>query len=203
MMSKLMIIPVILILIVTGIITVYVAGCGNDEFIEAGFAANSTIAQAPMTVHFTDQSRGHIDSWEWDLNGDGQVDSVLQNPTYTYDIPGNYTVSLKVDSSDGSDTTVKTEYIIATSVPCQADFVAEMIQVEGREPIKFFDRSIGNIISWQWDFDNDGIPDATVPNPTHTYIKDGVYTVVLTVATANCQDTMTKQDYITVTGCKK
>jgi len=37
----------------------------------------------------------------------------------------------------------------------------------------------GSIISYEWDFgDGDA---ATVPNPTHNYIQDGAYTVILTV----------------------
>ena len=53
---------------------------------------------------------------EADVDGDGIVDSNEQNPTYTYDEAGTYTVSLTVYEADGdSDTETKTDYITVTS----------------------------------------------------------------------------------------
>ena len=39
----------------------------------------------------------------------------------------------------------------------------------------------GTIAQYQWDFDNDGTPDATGVKAIHTYTKPGIYTAVLTV----------------------
>ncbi|HEB52260.1 MAG TPA: PKD domain-containing protein [bacterium] len=39
---------------------------------------------APRTVAFTDTSSPTPSSWAWDLDGDGQVDSTVQNPTFVY-----------------------------------------------------------------------------------------------------------------------
>ncbi len=51
--------------------------------------------------------------------------------------------------------------------------------------VYFTDNSIipqdRTIVSWQWDFDSDGIIDSTMQNPSFIYTKAGKYTVSLTV----------------------
>ncbi|MBK8988312.1 MAG: PKD domain-containing protein [Chloroflexi bacterium] len=53
---------------------------------------------------FLDGSGGAPTSWEWDFDGDNVVDSTDQLPTYTYNAPGVYVVTLTV-SNDGGVTT--------------------------------------------------------------------------------------------------
>ncbi|UCD18037.1 MAG: S8 family serine peptidase, partial [Candidatus Zixiibacteriota bacterium] len=76
----------------------------------ADFSGSPTTGTAPLTVDFTDLSSGNPDSWDWDF-GDGLGSSTLQNPSYTYNDPGDYTVTLVAYNLCGSDTDVKTDYI--------------------------------------------------------------------------------------------
>ena len=90
----------------------------NDTEPKANFTANQTSGFAPLTVQFNDSSVSYdgIITWEWDFNGDGIIDSNEQNPIYTYDEAGTYTVSLTVHEADGdSNTETKTDYITVTS----------------------------------------------------------------------------------------
>jgi len=48
--------------------------------------------------------------------------------------------------------------------------------------VQFTDTSTNGPTSWQWDFQDDGVVDSTVQNPTHVYSTPGVYPVRLTVA---------------------
>lgn len=57
-----------------------------------------------------------------------------------------------------------------------------------------------NIVSWEWDFNNDGTIDSQDPNPTWTYTTEQSYTVSLTVSDGNEQSTRTLENYITVLG---
>jgi PKD repeat protein len=53
---------------------------------------------------------------------------------------------------------------------------------------------------WRWDFDDDGIIDSFLQNPTHTYTSPGTYSVRLTVFTnTGAIHECLKTDYITVT----
>ena len=186
-------------------------GCGTSAP-QAKFIATPLNGHPPVDIQFTDKSTGNISSWEWDFNGDGALDSIMQNGNYTYETPGNYTVSLTVRGLNGNDTEVKKDYIEITRCPYFANFTIEPIpgncQVQGNSTsctgtttIQFVDKSTGNVTAWDWDFNNDGSIDSTVQNPSHVYSKNGNYTVTLTVTTPECKDTLTKWDYISIAGC--
>lgn len=69
----------------------------------AAFTTNPSPAegQAPLMVQFTDQSVSGsepITSWSWDF-GNGDT-STQQNPQYTFNDAGDYTVTLQVTQSD-------------------------------------------------------------------------------------------------------
>ena len=66
----------------------------------------------------------------------------------------------------------------------------------GRAPlaVTFTDESTNNPRSWLWKF-GDGIS-SMERNPSHTYMKAGKYTVMLTVSNAFGSDEETKKDYI-------
>ena len=73
----------------------------------AAFEVDVAAGYTPLSVHFTDLSdpgSAPIATWEWDLDGDGPVDSYDQHPTYEYDVAGTYDVTLTVTTSVGSDT---------------------------------------------------------------------------------------------------
>jgi PKD repeat protein len=54
----------------------------------------------------------------------------------------------------------------------------------GSAPLEvgFVDESSVEAVSWQWDFDNDGIYDSTEQYPVHIYKESGIYTVRLTAS---------------------
>ena len=70
----------------------------------ASFTANPTSGTAPVTVSFTDHSTGTITSYSWNF-GDSIGTSTQQNPTYTYNNPGTYTVKETVTGPGGSNST--------------------------------------------------------------------------------------------------
>ncbi|KJU85372.1 secreted protein containing PKD domain protein, partial [Candidatus Magnetobacterium bavaricum] len=84
--------------------------------------------------------------------------------------------------------------------PINADFKASSTTVAVNTPVTFSDLSTGNIVSWQWDFENDGTIDSTSQNPTHTYTAPGTYSVNLYVKDSEGKtDYDSKGVYITVT----
>lgn len=189
-----------LILSLVLVVSAGLAGCSAPPP-EADFQASPTTGQVPIEVQFTDLSRGDINSWRWDFNDDGVVDSTLQNPQYIYSKPGRYTVSLAVSGPGGSDFEAKVAYLEFSPPPCKADFVAEPTKCVGVTEVQFSDMSKGEITRWEWDFNGDGEIDSTEQNPAYTYRKNGDYSVTLTVAGPYCEDTLTKEKYIQVTGC--
>lgn len=75
----------------------------------ADFTGNPTSGFFPLLVNFTDQSTGAVNEWKWYF-GDGNV-STMQHPAHTYNMSGNYTVSLKAIGPNGTDSIAKENYI--------------------------------------------------------------------------------------------
>ncbi len=61
------------------------------------------------------------------------------------------------------------------------------------------DASTGSPSGFMWDFDEDGIVDSIVPNPSHVFNTPGTYTISLTVNNLTGVDNETKSNYIVVT----
>lgn len=92
--------------------------------ITANFTATPLSGDAPLAVQFTDRSVAEnttIDTWLWDFNNDGSIDSLTQNPSWYYLEPGNYTVSLTVSDGDVTDTETKEHYITVVPPGGQSD----------------------------------------------------------------------------------
>lgn len=79
----------------------------------ADFSASTTSITEGSSVTFTDLSTNTPTSWTWDF-GDGGT-STEQNPSYTYNTAGSYTVALTATNSYGSNTETKTNYIVVTT----------------------------------------------------------------------------------------
>jgi PKD repeat protein len=82
-------------------------------------------------------------------------------------------------------------------VPPTAGFTATPTSGTAPLTVSFSDTSTGTPSAWSWSF-GDGAT-ATEQHPTHTYTTAGTYAVSLTVSNTAGSDTVTKQDYITVT----
>lgn len=80
----------------------------------ADFAADATSGDAPLTVQFTDASTGTPTSWSWDFDNDGFEDASTQDPSYTYNDAGDYTVKLIVSDGTNTDFELKANYIVAS-----------------------------------------------------------------------------------------
>lgn len=162
----------------------------------ANFTASPTSGCAPQIINFNDQSTGNPIYWRWDL-GNGTV-SILQNPSATYFIPGQYNVKLVVEDGLGNkDSLTRTQYINIFPIPV-VNFSAT--PVSGCVPltVQFTDQSTAagsSITNWLWDF-GDGTT-GTTRNPAHTYTSAGNYNVTLRVTTVTgCTKTLTKNNYI-------
>ncbi len=84
----------------------YIVGSASTVPPNASFTASPTSGKAPLKVTFKDTSANSPTKREWDF-GDGST-STSQNPSHTYDSPGDYTVTLTVTNGAGSDTATGT-----------------------------------------------------------------------------------------------
>lgn len=82
----------------------------TDAFAPASaeFVADRIVTYTGKTVNFTDGSVKAL-SWNWAF-GDGGISNV-KNPSYTYNVPGVYTVNLSINGGGGLLTRSKAAYI--------------------------------------------------------------------------------------------
>ncbi|MBI4647087.1 MAG: PKD domain-containing protein [Bacteroidia bacterium] len=135
---------------------------------------------APLTVHFKDISdSGGVHRFWYFGNGDT---STFKNVNYTFNNPGNYTVTLV--SFDAlwqlSDTTTVTIVVGESPNPY---FYAYPDPACLGTPIDFYNWSDDQSNAF-WDF-GDGNTSSEI-NPSHTYASEGSYPVSLTVTTTAC-----------------
>ena len=159
----------------------------------SAFSVSQVKIQVGESVQFTDQSTNNPTSWEWDF-GDGSI-STLQNPLYTYNIAGTYTVKLTVSNDYGSDMESKPGLITAGQAPVAA-FVSSTTEPNLGESVQFTDQSTNNPTSWWWEF-GDGNT-STEQHPAHAYNAEGSFTVKLTSTNNFGSNSLTKENHITV-----
>jgi len=82
----------------------------TEELPDADFSADVSSGVPPLTVQFTDLSENAF-SWEWDTDGDGNVDYTTRDPEHSYELYGTYNVTLDVSNRNGESSKTKTVYI--------------------------------------------------------------------------------------------
>jgi PKD repeat protein len=168
---------------------------------DAAFIGAPTSGYAPLTVAFTDQSTNTPTSWKWEYkkgSGSWTQFSTAQSPSYTFTATGTYSIRLTATNAAGSNTQMKTSYITVTALEKPvAAFSATPLSGSVPLTVKFTDKSTGTApLTYAWDFNNDGVVDSTVKDPTYTYTKTGTYIASLKVT--NTAGSSTKQVTITV-----
>ncbi len=112
--------------------------------------------------------------------GDGEQ-STEQNPSHTYDSPGEYQVTLTVTDVDNGSDIDTTKCLVENQLPVAV--LNGPYTVKEKTQITFDSTGStdpdGEITSYLWDF-NDGTT-SLEPNPTHVFLTKGDSTVRLTV----------------------
>lgn len=166
------------------------------------FAADVTFScNSPLVVNFTNTTTtngANNLSYEWLFPGGFPASSNANTPPPISFGTGSYDITLISSSSNGcEDTLTRTNFIAVGGVT--AGFSANSTSVCEGDAIVFTDASQGGVNSYGWDFDEDGIVDATTANPVFSYPVAGTYDVTLFANNpGGCGDTLTLVDYITV-----
>jgi len=157
------------------------------------FAGLPTQGCMPVNVQFTDFTSPTGSNWYWSF-GDG-YNSTDQNPSHTYEIPGQYSVGLIVVTPEGcDDTLVRPNFIEVFGQPSDDFTWSPEIGKVDNPTIQFFATNDPYVTSALWDFGDDNTS-TDYPSTTHTYANvESAYTVTLIVTNEHgCSDTIVKQ----------
>jgi gliding motility-associated-like protein len=147
----------------------------------------------PTIFNFTDLSTQVTGmNWQWTFveNSGANGTSTIRNPSYVFNSIGTHDVTLTINNNGCIRTTTKPAYIEV--FPPAAFFTVGAVDCNAPLVRTFTDASEwGNDPTlpknYSWDF-GDGTTDNTA-NPTHTFPREGTYTVVLTVSNGTCSST--------------
>jgi len=162
-------------------------------FLTGGFSGTPLSGAVPLSVTFTDTST-NATGWNYTF-GDGNS-STSQNPVFTYNIPGIYTVVQTVTNTYGSNpnVTTRTNYINVSSSSSSllAMFIPNTpVSVTTQQVIAFWDQSTGSPTSYVWNF-GDGTGISGLANVSHFWGGIGNYHVNETVcAGSTCSSNYT------------
>ena len=119
---------------------------------------------AHSITSFIDQSDGDIDTWSWDFGNenDPESTSTLQNPSYTYTIPGIYDVSLSISGEAGGTGVKNAITVIENTIPENEIIISTLLNRYSSEH---------TAPTYQWY--NDGVP---IPGATGRSLPMGDYT---------------------------
>lgn len=140
---------------------------------------------APFTVDFANNSI-NATQYQWDFGYNNQT-SILTNPSFTYTVPGTYTVRL-IAHNPSACTDLDTAYLTITvkDDSTYGDFTyvkpdsCYSFDVVFTNNTTFSPSLNPNNATYTWDFGDNTTFVGRTP-PTHTYPGNGTYTVTLTI----------------------
>jgi PKD repeat protein len=82
----------------------------------ADFMAIPVSGDIPLLVNFTFTGTGIITEYRWDFESAGTAQSTLKDPSFTFNTPGTYDVTVFVSGPGGSATETKVAFINAVQI---------------------------------------------------------------------------------------
>jgi len=154
----------------------------------AWFTCYSKEGCAPLSVSFNNYSE-NATRYFWSFGDGGNSDQ--KNPSYIFDEPGTWFVSLTAYSAN-NEISIYTDSIKVNSVP-EARFSMDNQGNESAEhPVYFYNYSLG-ATEYTWDF-GDGTS-SNAKEPDHYFSKKSAASITLiAVSEAGCADTIVLQD---------
>ena len=154
----------------------------------ADFSISDTVCTSEpivFTSTSTSEDNGVLVSWDWDF-GDG-TGSALENPTHSYDTPGDYTVSLIVTSDLGCSDTFELDVHVREH---PAAGILPIMVCIGLD-VDFTNTSAADATTFHWDFGTgDPADTSNLEDPSFTYPDYGIYLVTLITEPGTfCADT--------------
>lgn len=161
--------------------------------VTVGFEMSKQSGCAPLAVSFLNRSENaEKHSWTFGDGGNSQE----RNPSYVFDEPGEYTVSLKITGADGQEYSASSKITIYITPKAQFELDDDVTIISG-QPVYFYNYSRDGEY-FEWDFGDQ--TRSSLAEPIHNYDAPGRYDVKLKVWTENqCYDSVTILNALTPT----
>ena len=161
----------------------------------ADVMASVTMGCTPLATDFTSNiqlaSGVNVFNYIWSY-GDGEFDNGggLENTSHTYNVPGNFTVGLELQTNLAScDATFAFPNIVSASGPPNVAFLTSPTpptSCTAPFSVNFFNSTPNQgSLDFNWDFGNGEMSTETQPNDPVIYTSEGNFVVTLTATDGN------------------
>ncbi|MCG8310521.1 MAG: PKD domain-containing protein [Cytophagales bacterium] len=139
----------------------------------------------------SDENNMSITSWSWNF-GDGIGTSILRNPSYQYQNPGDYTVTLNVEAENGCTKFISKS--ISIYDPPVANFSHPSTIICSNDNINFANETSFNgpdsILSYEWNMNNEKV--LNEKDADYTFSTGGDKSISLIASIPGCSSELTK-----------
>ncbi|MBN1340443.1 MAG: PKD domain-containing protein [Bacteroidales bacterium] len=165
------------------------------DCIKHSVETGETIQFSSLNVPYTETTGKY-----WIFEGGTPATSTQNNPFITYNIPGDYKVTMISYNVNYADTTIIDNCVHVSNPPTPPvpAFTASTTQPAIGETVHFTDLSTNNPTWWLWTFEGGTPPVSAVQNPIVTYNTPGLYDVQLEVGNTYGSQVLLEEDYIDV-----
>jgi gliding motility-associated-like protein len=132
-----------------------------------------------------------ITNWNWDLDADGQFDDAFgPSINHQFNTAATYNVGLQI-ITDAAEVAAAYKLITVNPVPSASFIGADVCYGSAHSLVDQSTIASGNIASWNWDLDNDGLyDDASGSSVSFSFGQPSSYVVGLQVTSSQgCQAT--------------
>jgi hypothetical protein len=157
----------------------------------AKFTSDSVHGCLPLTITFTNHSK-YYNNVEWYFGDGGRSNEV--SPTYTYDFPGDYKVTLIAKGDGGRDTLGNYDITVFDLVKVAFSLAPRVVIVP--TTVVNFQNLTENGSRYLWEFGDQDT--STQFEPKHQYQQEGIYDVKLSAWSKDgCTDNYTMSEAVT------
>ena len=163
----------------------------SDDIIplDASFRLLPSPAQVGQEVHLVDESIGAAIRFRGILWGDGSPRTNARSPSHRYSKPGEYNVTLGVESATGKRSTYSRKIVIQEPMPPKASFSLASHTLEAGQRVVPTEMSTGPIIRRRWSVSDGRTFDDTTPSLN--FDRPGQYAIELEVTGPTGTDKVT------------
>ena len=156
----------------------------------SGTADNNTIKPI-LTVTSVDPAS----TYTWSAPSATPSSSTLQNPSFSYPGPGNYSISVTVKTLTGCTATKTFTNVVEIGTPVTPDFNISFTPTCGRTPVLFKSTKTPGQ-HWLYKFGDGSFSTGDKDTSSHTYQGIGDYQVTLTMTNNGCPQAITKPVHV-------
>jgi len=171
---------------------------GEDIPVEGLDFAHTLATEVSDRIYFTaSTTSGSNIHYSWDMgNGTSFFFYNLKFLSYTYNLPGNYTVTLVASNTKGAMTVTRLLHVL--DKPVEGFVFTPTLPAETGLPVAFSSYiSNGTNVVYSWNYgDGSSVLTGTSPNNSHAYAAPNTYTIIVTAA--NSRNLMVDTHTITV-----